>query len=179
MPVNMVPESLLVTKQSAAKSQLLTAVFLWFHEGDPVSIHTLAVAAHDCYAALGRQARRPSEVSVWLASKSKAFQIQANLAQNFFKHGANNLKATFRHEAIYTEMLMMASARCHDALFGPTPLTGLYQMRFVFEHPNAFLDDAKEAFPKNIEVDQLADSTRHHFFDKLFPVFAAKYPVES
>jgi hypothetical protein len=42
------PDFLAVTKQSAARSQLETAIRLWFYEGDPVAIHTLAVAAHDC-----------------------------------------------------------------------------------------------------------------------------------
>jgi len=40
---------IIVTKASAAKSQLETAIQLWFDDADPVSIHTLAVAAHDCY----------------------------------------------------------------------------------------------------------------------------------
>jgi hypothetical protein len=42
-----------VTKRWAARSQLETAIGLWLHHDDPVSIHTLAVAANDCYHAIG------------------------------------------------------------------------------------------------------------------------------
>jgi hypothetical protein len=36
-----------VNKKSAATSQLETAILIWFSEGDPISIHALAAAAHD------------------------------------------------------------------------------------------------------------------------------------
>lgn len=35
-----------VTKLDAVRRQLETAVILWFHDGDPVSIHTLTGAAY-------------------------------------------------------------------------------------------------------------------------------------
>src|SRR5438128_1514480 len=35
-----------VTKLDAVRRQLETAIILWFHDGDPVSIHTLAAAAY-------------------------------------------------------------------------------------------------------------------------------------
>jgi hypothetical protein len=40
-------EWIAVTKLDAAKRQLRTAIELWFHDGDPVSIHALAYAAHE------------------------------------------------------------------------------------------------------------------------------------
>jgi hypothetical protein len=36
-----------VTKLDAARRQLETAITLWFHEADPVSIHALTGAAHN------------------------------------------------------------------------------------------------------------------------------------
>jgi len=65
-----------VTKASVARSQLETAIKLWFDEADLVSIHTLAVAAHDCYNALGKAKiepkKRPSQNKI--QNRSAHFQ---------------------------------------------------------------------------------------------------------
>src|SRR5260221_11225206 len=42
-----VPKPILITKLEAARRQLATAIELWFLDGDPISIHTLAFAAHE------------------------------------------------------------------------------------------------------------------------------------
>jgi hypothetical protein len=41
------PEVLALTKVDVARRQLQTAITLWFTNGDPVSVHTLAAAAHE------------------------------------------------------------------------------------------------------------------------------------
>jgi hypothetical protein len=40
-------DGITVTKLDAARRQLRTALRLWFHDGDPVSIHALLAAAHE------------------------------------------------------------------------------------------------------------------------------------
>jgi hypothetical protein len=40
-------KSLRLTKLDVARRQLQTAITLWFTDGDPVSIHTLAFAAYE------------------------------------------------------------------------------------------------------------------------------------
>jgi hypothetical protein len=42
-----------ISKFDAAKRQLETAIRLWFHSGDPVSVHTLAAASHQLLHDLG------------------------------------------------------------------------------------------------------------------------------
>jgi hypothetical protein len=170
-------ETLIVTKHSAARSQLESAIWLWFNEGDPISIHTLAVAAHDCFHALvWNAARKPSDFQTWLASKSKGFQKRARLAQNFFKHGAMDLKAKIQYETIHGEMLMMDAVTCYEMLIDkPIPLMRLYATRFLYEHPTLMTEDAKPTFAKNAEVHQLTDSTRKEFFQKLSPIFRERY----
>jgi hypothetical protein len=49
-------EVIAVTKMDAARRQLGTALDLWFAEGDPVSIHTLAHASHEIIHRLYRNA---------------------------------------------------------------------------------------------------------------------------
>ena len=45
---------LAITKLDAARRQLETAITLWFHDADPVSVHTLVMAAHGFLKHLAR-----------------------------------------------------------------------------------------------------------------------------
>src|SRR6266446_6563741 len=98
-----------VTKLDAAKRQLRTAIELWFHDGDPVSIHALVYAAHEIIHRLFRQAGHtgllfdldadsalpkgtdatPEELVV-LRSEFPAF-LKRNA--NFFKHAERETNA--------------------------------------------------------------------------------------
>jgi argininosuccinate synthase len=51
--------SIIVTKIEAARRQLNTAIELWFNDGDPVSIHTLASSAHQIIHDLNRRNKGP------------------------------------------------------------------------------------------------------------------------
>jgi len=68
---------LTLDKKSVAGRQLETAILLWFDEGDPVAIHTLAVAANDCLHAMGKLVNKPSDTQDWINTQSKAFQACA------------------------------------------------------------------------------------------------------
>jgi len=169
-------EQVLVTKQSVAASQLESAIWLWFQEGDPISVHTLAVAAHDCFHALLRHAGKSSDWEDWVKSKSKEFQKQMRVSQNFFKHGHKELKAKLLYPTIQGEMLMMDAVTCYELLHNkPTGLMRLYAQRFLYEHPSIIAEDALPAFAKNAEIHQLANSTRKEFFEKLIGIFIARY----
>jgi hypothetical protein len=52
--------TLKVSKTDAAKRQLETAIRLWFFSADPVSIHTLAAAAHQILHDLGKKRGVPT-----------------------------------------------------------------------------------------------------------------------
>lgn len=45
-----------INREEAARGQLETAIWLWFHEGDIAAIHTLAVAAQGLLSASCRDA---------------------------------------------------------------------------------------------------------------------------
>ena len=170
-------EELVADKRSVAQSQLETAIQVWFLDGDPISIHTLAVAAHDCFnALLKHKTTKPSYMQEWIGTKSEAFQKQTRVAQNFLKHGFNELKGSLHLTTIHAEMLMMDAVTCHELIGGkPTPLMRLYSQRFLYEHPYLITKDALPLFTKNAEVHQLVNSTRTEFFHALLPIFTARY----
>jgi hypothetical protein len=76
------------------------------YPNDPISVHTLAVAAHDCYHALGAHKGKPSFLPTFIKSQSKRFQRNAVAAQNFFKHGLNNLTGKVSLDTLFSDSLL-------------------------------------------------------------------------
>jgi len=81
---------IVVAKIEAAKRQINTAIKLFFTDGDPVSIHTLAMAA---FGILKNLSEIDSEAQVIesmkhmiVPGKERDFWNQFNSAANFFKH---------------------------------------------------------------------------------------------
>jgi uncharacterized Zn finger protein len=72
-----------VTREEAAKGQLETAIWLWFHQddertvSDPVSIHTLAVAAQGVLTSIARDKKvEPPQLVKWMKERFKKGQTQ-------------------------------------------------------------------------------------------------------
>lgn len=170
-------EELTVTKHEAAQSQLETAINLWFTGGDPASIHTLAVASHDCFSALieHRKLGVP-EMRRWLDSQPQEIRSQFKVAQNYLKHGFNEIKKSLQIVTIQAEMLMMDGVTCHKLIGGKrTGLMELYEQRFLYEHPSLITEDALPIFAKNAKIHGLLNSTRLEFFIKLITEFTTRY----
>jgi hypothetical protein len=55
-------EVLHLSKLDVARSQLQTAIHLWFHDGDPVSIHTLAYAAYEIIHFVSKKHNRTKQL---------------------------------------------------------------------------------------------------------------------
>src|SRR5262249_41639823 len=78
-----------VTKLEAAARQLDTAITLYFEEGDPVSVHTLACAAHQVIHDINRHNNGPELLFDALSRKETDLQISKALLHkhyNYFKH---------------------------------------------------------------------------------------------
>lgn len=167
-----------VTKRWAARSQLETAIALWFSHGDVVSIHTLAVAANDCYHAIGEHEGKQSAFWTWVASQPEGFKKRLFEAQNFFKHGLNNLKGTVRYDPVHAEILLFDSILIHNAIYGgPTSLMSAFVVLFTRRNPIArFLDPVP--FSESIPVDVLRDLEqtveRLELFKKIAPFLSPK-----
>ena len=81
-----------ITKLEAARRQLETALSLYLQEGDPVSIHTLAAAAHEVLTQISRKSESGVPMlydfvrSHVKEEHRKDFTNTVHKAQNFFKH---------------------------------------------------------------------------------------------
>jgi hypothetical protein len=83
-----------ITKLDAAKSQLATAIRLYFEDCDPVSVHTLALAASEIIDRLcvskGTAAMRSSFLEAIIPGRRKEFADTFNKTKNFFKHASSS-----------------------------------------------------------------------------------------
>jgi hypothetical protein len=163
----------IVTKASAARSQLETAIQLWFDDADPVSIHTLAVAAHDCFDALATRAGKPSRWRELMAARSRKVRKQSAYAQNFFKHGFKDLKKQARYMPFHGEVLLFDSAICHEAIFQKvTPLMEAFLLRFAMSFPEFITVDIGELIKAEtgLVIDDIAPLNRRDFLKRVLPL---------
>ncbi|HUE41572.1 MAG TPA: hypothetical protein VMO75_06570 [Chthoniobacterales bacterium] len=157
-----------VRKEDAAMSQLRAAIYLWFHGGNAVSVHTLAAAAHDCFCWMAKHKGKESIHRKWMLTQSKGFQKRVADAQNFFKHGHKWLKGEVKYPPLYGELLMFDSVICYGMVFDsktmPLPLR-LYAVRFGIENGDILEVDLSRFFLERDIIKELAPLSRQQFYE--------------
>lgn len=149
-----------VNVQTAARGQIESAMLLWFLEGDPVSIHTLAVAAQELLHNANLEGSQKSPVKSLIKSWPKSRQIKLKVAQNFFKHGPDrkNPGPTVDYRPVFGQAALFDATACYIASYGhkATPLMRLFMTRLD-------LEAGKPATLSGVNVDELKDCTRSDF----------------
>lgn len=113
-------ETLTITKLDAARRQLETAVFLFFNDGDAVSIHTLTCAAYNVVRDVNNHRGGPQMLAKqrYLQMPGKPTLAAMNEPENFFKHADRDPDASFDFVADYTECLLVDACRTYADLTG-------------------------------------------------------------
>jgi hypothetical protein len=167
-----------ITKKDAALAQLAAAIYIWFHHGDVISIHTLAAAAHDCFYWMAKHKEKESILRQWMKSQSKGLQKRIADAQNFFKHGHKWLTGKVKYPVIYGEMLMLDSVVCYGMAFshGTTPLPlRLYAVRFSLENEGLLETDLARYYLTREEIDKLRPLSREDFYERGMILLDGRY----
>ena len=155
--------------EQAATSQLETAIELWFHDKDPVSIHTLAVAAEGMLTTIARDrgVKLHSNAMAYLASKPKNFQKFMRNPQNFFKHGNPKLEWDFYHPEQGETFLASAVGSYMQLFAEPRPLILMFALWIGGEQPTVetLSDSIKSVMIKCAQVRQLPGMTKKRFLD--------------
>jgi hypothetical protein len=163
---------LTITKTTAAQRQLETAISLWFNSGDPVSIHTLAVAALDCLHAIGTPLGKPSAVAAWTEAQSKPARERIKAAQNFFKHGFRDINGQINYDPTHGETLLSNAALTYQQIFGSSsPLMQAFQLRFAVSNSRHFLKIFSDNGLDQSGVERLANLSRREFLKEVLPRF--------
>jgi hypothetical protein len=128
--------AVILTKKSVAKSQLQTAIFLWFGNADPAPILVLAYNAHEILHALGKNVGKPSQLKAWLATMPKRFQAQWKYVWNFCKHGLKDIDDDVLYDPHHAEILIYFAVECYREVTGKlSPLLFAFGLRFLVENP--------------------------------------------
>jgi hypothetical protein len=102
-----------ITKLEAARRQLNTAIWLWFVDGDPVSIHSLAYAAYEIIHVVSRHRKRTQKL-LFDATFMRG-EYQAKVAKflkkhaNFFKHANKDVEGNIDFPPAISVLFLMSS----------------------------------------------------------------------
>src|SRR6266850_4019631 len=149
------PAKLHLSKLDVALRQLETAVTLYFHHADPVSIHTLTAAAYNVLRNIKNH--RSEDFTMFKDAQQiypemrKEFRNLLNEAENFFKRADRDPEGTFAFAPDLSDVLLIDACEAYGRLTGERrPLLTLYMTWFRIRHPQYY--DATAA------VDELSKS---------------------
>lgn len=136
----------IVTKQDAALRQLKVAIALWFLDGDPVSIHTLASAAYTVLADLSKVRGFPPMLTTRDGLKGrirpgmeKEAYKKFKEAENFFKHADKDPENTIEFRPRSNQhILWEAAARYREMAGERVPELEAMHWWFILSHPSIY-----------------------------------------
>jgi len=148
--------TLTLTKFEAAERQLIQGIRLFFEEGDPISIHTLAEAAVQVFRDLAPKYNTSSVItehpSLSHISKSVIYNTM-NEARNFFKHADKDPDKVLEFDVARNNMSLLECSTLHTSIKG-----GIIPEVLVFEL--WFLSKNKDLFASNKEFMEKLTSSR-------------------
>ena len=168
------------TKVGAAQTQLETAIWLWFHYKDPMSIHTLAVAANEVYEGIGRHHGLPIIYEAWVASFEKDDRNLMDKSQNFERQAKRGDADPLESGPLMVraaEIMMVDCINVHEKRFHQrTALMDCFLARFGAENPRfpdtAFPPELREHFRNPSTVEKIRQGSRLEFLKQNLQVFA-------
>jgi len=128
-----------VNKLDAACRQLNTAISLWFHDGDKVSIHTLACSAHQIVHDINCKQGGRDLIYDSLVIKNE-YRNEVNKifkgAYNFFKHANNDAYGTIEFKPSTTEFFMLFTSLGLEILGRkPDEIRGAFNIYYGLHNP--------------------------------------------
>jgi len=161
-----------ITRQNAIERQLNTTIWLWFHEGEVVSIHTLACSALKVARDVGAKLGKKSMLIDVLNERDKALGKAAMAPQDFFKHARHDPDAVFDFDPGRTPYHMYDALVLYREIYNDiSPHMELFLLRFRLTHPEVFPNASPVTLPEGFDVEVLRRATRKEFFGKLAPLF--------
>lgn len=171
-----------VTQLEAAHKQLKTAIVLWLNDDDPVSIHTLAFAAHQIVHDLNRQQKGPPLLLDSPLIRPEKKQEFVNIVKgdaNYFKHADDRGKKRKAPPSIDFEPSI------NEHLFGftihglkgmgeqLTPHEIAFDAWYGINRPELLTDAGLQLLQNSIHADTIRwarSLPKKHFFERLIGV---------
>lgn len=165
-----------LTKFDVAHGLLRTAITLWFEDGDPASIHTLACASYEIIHTISKK-KNPQRDTLLFDSRAideqyrKPFVIALKDIANFFKHADRDPDRILTFDPTLTELFIMCSmAGVHALGHKLSLLESCFLSWRSVDSPELFLDDGPKLLMESNPVDtlnQLRTGGKKEFFQKV------------
>ena len=174
------PDILIYSKVGGAQAQLETAIWLWFHYKDPMSIRTLAVAANEVYHGIATHHGLPTIYGVWKASLEKDDRKLMNQSENLAEKTKSAEADPLEKEPLIVraaEIMMVDCINVHAKKFqGRSALMDCFLARFGAENPrfpeSTFPPELREHFRNPSTVEKIRSKSRLEFLKKNLQVFS-------
>jgi hypothetical protein len=170
-----------ISKLDSARRQLETAVYLYFKNGDEVSIHTLTAAAYNILRGLS-SAHGKTEMFVkdrffeWVKpGMEKLVRDKLNEAENFFKHADKDPEGLLEFAPFQTEVFLLDACSQYQTITGEVfPVFKLYELWFLLHNTTAFnLPPEAEALVHSLGP-ELVSQPRPKFLQELLPLMLSQ-----
>jgi hypothetical protein len=169
-------DELIISKVDASKRQLETAIQLYFHDGEPVSIHTLVAAAYNVLRDLNKtRSGTPMFVKDHLQSYLKSefasdFKKMVNEAENFFKHADHDPEKVLTFRPSLTEMLLFdACQKYRDLTTETTAILTLFTFWHIIQNPQGFIIPSEAQSIVESISSRYGIHERQRFFAEVLP----------
>ena len=169
-----------IGKLDGARRQLHTAITLYFAEGDPVSIHSLAAAAYqlldDLIAKHGAGPHGFKDLLLKLVKPEDVTIVRQKLneAQNFFKHADRDRDGSLDFRPETTELLLVEACERYFALTGEgVPTFDVFRAWFMLGgFGTQFVLPAELEKARLLARGAFGCTSRHSFFVEVLPMVA-------
>jgi hypothetical protein len=167
------PRTEVVTKLDAARRQLATAIELWFHDKDEVSIHALAFASYEVIDAVSKKRGRTQDLIFDAAIVKDQYRTEfkdfVKKSANFFKHADRDPDAIIEFQLELTRMfILFAILGLHSIGISPSKHELAFTWWICLNHPEMLTHKGHDFITKSIPVDALDEIrslTKGEFFD--------------
>ena len=163
------PQVIQVTKINAVLRQLETAITLWFNNGDPISIHTLASAAYQILYDLNKHQKGPAmmpDSDLINPTMKDEWRRALRAWPNFLKHANKDPYKTIKFNPDINLFILFDAVMSYNAITKnklPPILHTLFIWVFV-HHPLGFQTEIADNLRKICPVDKLIKFNRARFF---------------
>ena len=152
-----------IAKLDAARRQLETAITLWFNDGDPVSIHTLACAAYEIIHVVSKTKNRWQDLlfdSLVIKDEYRnEWTKRLKEPANFFKHARNDPDGSLDFDPAVSEgFILFALVGLRDIVKQMSRTEAAYIWWLHFHRPDLLTQGGREAFSKMFSAEQILDA---------------------
>ncbi|HSH98895.1 MAG: hypothetical protein ACAH07_06100 [Methylophilaceae bacterium] len=169
---NKITPKIKISKLDAARRQVETVIRLYFHNGDPVSIHTLTAAAYNILRDLNKsRGGSPMILKEGIFEQlkpeyHKEILGKINEAENFFKHADKDPDASLDFSPGQSELLIFEACEKYFQLTGEqVALFQIYRGWYLANNVELFKfeDDMKNTIAENALL--AAEMSRLEYFN--------------